>query len=95
MPPSSWKFEIGTERWGGGRIYSKEVAARQVVGPLTPGEVPGLQTSPFGVISKCQPRKWRLIVDLSAPEGGSVNDGIDCGLCSLQYVSVEDIVHKV
>lgn len=74
---------------------AKEVAAQRVVGPLTPGEVPGLQTSPFGVIPKCQPGKWRLIVDLSAPDGGSVNNGIECGLCSLQYVSVEDIVHKI
>lgn len=74
---------------------AKEVVAQRVVGPLTPGEVRGLQTSPFGVIPKRQPGKWCLIVDLSAPDRGSVNDGIDCGLCSLQYVSVEDIVHKI
>ena len=33
--------------------------------------------SPFGVIPKGHtPGKWRLIVDLSSPKGGSVNDGI-------------------
>ena len=53
------------------------------------------QISPFGVIPKREPGKWRLIVDLSAPEGRSVNDGIDHRLTSLQYVSMEDIVKKV
>ena len=35
--------------------------------------------------------KWRLIVNLSAPEGRSVNDGIDKELASLSYVSVDDV----
>ena len=94
--PAAGNLKSARENAGVVEEYiAKEVAAQRVVGPLTPGEVPGLQTSPFGVIPKRQPGKWRLIVDLSAPEGGSVNDGIDGGLCSLQYVSVEDIVHKI
>ncbi len=37
-----------------------------------------VQCSPFGVIpKKGKPGKWQLIVNLSAPEGASVNDGID------------------
>ncbi len=37
-----------------------------------------VQCSPFGIIPrKGKPGKWRLIVNLSAPEGLSVNDGID------------------
>ena len=48
--------------------------------------------SPFGVIPKRnRPGKWRLIVDLSAPEGYSVNDGIDKELASLSYVSIDDV----
>lgn len=44
--------------------------------------------SRFGVIPKShQPGKWRLIVDLSYPEGKSVNDGIDPNLMSLNYAS--------
>ena len=74
--------------------YIAEVAARRVVGPVSPIEITILQTSPFGVIPKLQPGKWRLIVNLSAPKG-SVNDGISRSLCSLQYVSVEDIVGKI
>ena len=49
--------------------------------------------SRFGVIPKPhQPGKWRLITDLSAPEGFSVNDGVDPLLCSVAYSSVDDAV---
>ena len=40
-------------------------------------DILNLYFSPFGVIPKRnKPGKWRLIVDLSAPEGSSVNDAI-------------------
>ena len=69
-----------------------EQAAGRVVGPLAPENVPFVQISPFGVIPKSEPGKWHLIVDLSSPEGKSVNDGICKELCSLSYVRVDDIV---
>ena len=37
------------------------------------------------------PGKWRLITDLSYPQGASVNDGISPELCSLVYTSVERV----
>ena len=34
--------------------------------------------SPIGIFpKKNKPGKWRLIVDLSSPDGASVNDGIE------------------
>ena len=52
--------------------------------------LPHVHVSKFGVIPKAhQQGKWRLIVDLSAPTGRSVNDGIPTELCSLFYVRVE------
>ena len=52
--------------------------------------------SPIGVIpKKNKPGKWRLIVDLSSPEGASVNDGVDKEMCSLSYTSVDVIAKKV
>jgi len=74
-----------------------ECAAGRVVGPLSwytfpPGSV---QISKFGVIPKGTPGKWRLIVDLSAPEKSSVNDGVDTSMCSLHYVRVEDAAREV
>ena len=72
---------------------AKERAAGRIVGPLVAEGVLAtsyIHTSRFGVIPKPhQPGKWRLIVDLSHPKGHSVNDGVDPGLCSLTYASVD------
>ena len=68
----------------------------RVVGPLDPKAFPHIQINRFGVIPKPhQPGKWRLIVDLSYPEGGSVNDGIPPELCSLRYPPVDDAVRVI
>ena len=49
--------------------------------------------SPFGVMQKKHnPGKWRLIIDLSVPEGSSVSDSIAKELCSLAYTSVDKVV---
>ena len=49
--------------------------------------------SPIGVVpKKNRLGKWRLIVDLSSPEGASVNDGISREMCSLSYISIDSIV---
>ena len=71
----------------------------RVVGLLSTADMTAsapIHTSRFGVIPKGhQTGKWRLIVDLSAPKGASVNDGIRPELCSLTYVSVDDAVRIV
>ncbi len=55
-----------------------------------------MHTSPFGVIpKKSKPGKWRLIIDLSSPEGHSVNDGIDRELCSMAYVKIDQVVEHL
>ena len=66
----------------------KEVRLGRVVGPL-PGDT-AVHISRFGVVPKSsQPGKWRLIIDLSAPENHSVNDGIAPESCSLSYTTVD------
>ena len=56
----------------------------------------GVHCSPIGIIpKKNKPGKWRLIVDLSAPEGASINDGVDKEACSLSYTSVDRIARRV
>ena len=60
----------------------KEVQLGRVVGPLS-GDT-AVHISRFGVVPKSsQPGKWRLIIDLSAPENHSVNDGIAPGVLLL------------
>ena len=74
----------------------KEVRLGRVAGPFEPEACHQVHMSRFGVIPKNhQPGKWRLIVDLSHPQGGSVNDGIEPELCSLRYTSVEEAARRV
>ena len=61
-----------------------------------PTPISPLQISPFGVIpKKSKPGKWRLIIDLSSPEGHSVNDGIEKALCSISYVKIDQVEKAV
>lgn len=67
-----------------------------VVGPLPPRQVPGVHISPFRVIPKGHtPGKWQLIVDLSSPAGGSINDDIPAEWCSLSYIKVDGVARHV
>ncbi len=79
-----------------GDYLEKEVSAKRVWRLEETPQVRGVQLSPLGVIpKKGKPGKWRLIVNLSAPEGGSVNDGIARELSSVAYMSVDDVVKRV
>ena len=80
------------QRLSGHRMCS---GSGRVIGPLPLHSVPQLHISSFGVIPKKTPGKWRLIVDLSAPEGSSVNDGVDEKYCSLHYISVDNAAEAI
>ena len=73
----------------------KEREAGRLLGPFQPSAFPAVHVNPFGVIPKSEPGKWRLIVDMSSPEGGSVNEGICKEWCSLSYISVDDVASEV
>ena len=76
--------------------YLIEVSCGRVAGPFATPPVPGLHVSRFGVIPKNnQPGQWCLIVDLSSPEGHSVNDGIPKTPFSVQYVTFEAFVFSI
>ena len=53
------------------------------------------QVIPFRVIPKSGPGKWKLILDLSSPQGGSVNDGIDKDLYSLTYLFIDQMAARI
>jgi hypothetical protein len=73
-----------------------EVQQGRVAGPFALPPLQPFQVSSFGVIpKKGQPGKWRFIVDLSSPEGQSVNDGIDPESWTLQYIKIDDVVAMV
>ena len=55
-----------------------------------PGEARQVHINRFEVIPKKQSDKWRPILDLSHPEGKSINDGVSPSLCSLHYARVDE-----
>ena len=74
----------------------EEVWSFRLLGPIPPFLATTCHTSPIGLIPKPnQPGQWRLIVDLSAPAGASVNDAIHPDLCSLRYASLDDATRVV
>ncbi len=77
--------------------YLEEELRTERVWRINPGDGRDrVQCSPFGVIpKKGRPGKWRLIVNLSVPEGRSVNEGIDKELCRVKYMSIDNVVQRV
>ena len=73
----------------------KETEAGNILGPFPEVSAPKTHINRFGVIlKKYQPGKWRLITDLSFPEGGSINDGINPSLCSMAYIMVDQVAAR-
>lgn len=67
-----------------------------LVGPISPLFHHDIHVSPISLIPKAhQVNKWRLIVDLSAPQGHSTNSGISSDLCSLSYASLDEAVEVI
>ena len=68
----------------------------RIAGPFPTPPLTNLHISHFGVIpKKHQPGKWCLILNLSSPPGGSVNDGIKRELFTVQYMCVDDAIDGI
>ena len=73
----------------------KQIGQGNITGPFSPHLTPAIHINHFGVIpTKHQPGKWQLITDLSFPEGKGVNDAIDPKLCSLKYITVDQVAKQ-
>ena len=79
------------------KYIQKELNLGRIAGPFEKGDLqPPVHINRFGIIpKKHQEGKYRLIVDMSYPDGGSINDGIDPDLCSLTYLKLEEVVHAI
>ncbi len=73
----------------------KELASHRIVGPYDDPPLPNFRCSPIGVVAKKACNKFRMIMNLSAPKGNSVNDYIDGDEFSLSYVTVDDAIRKI
>lgn len=70
----------------------KEVEQGHILGPFSRETAPHVHINRIGAIpKKHQVGKWRIITDLSYPEGQSVNDSIDPHCCSMSYITVDQV----
>ena len=77
-------------------FLSSELRAGRVYGPVGPDLVPSVHVNRFGLVPKGHGTgQWRLIVDLSFPKGGSVNDGIEPEVCTVRYTSVDEACKRI
>lgn len=75
----------------------KELSKGRMLGPF-PNTVhlPPIHINRVGSVPKGHgSNKRRVITDLSFPMGSSVNDGVDPALCSMAYISVDDVAALV
>lgn len=68
-----------------------ELAAGRILGPFTDSPIEGATYSCLYAVAKSTPGKFRLIHNLSKPNGFSVNDNIPDHLKSVQYCSVMQV----
>lgn len=71
-----------------------EVDAGRMVGPFKSKPISNLRVSPVGLVPK-KTGGWRLIQNLSYPEGDSVNSFIDEALTSVHYTSFDQAMSMV
>ena len=55
-------------------LTREQVAVSYMLGPFSPDQCSGMIISSLGVVPKSTPGKFRVIIDLSRPDGHSVND---------------------
>ena len=73
---------------------NKEVERGHTVGPFSVPPFSNFHTSPLGAVPK-KDGSYRLILDLSSPEGSSVNDGISHENFSVTYTSFDQATDMV
>ena len=77
------------------KYLKEEIGKGRIVGPFSSPPLENLQCQPIGIVPKKQPGKFRTIMDLSYPEGSSVNDFIDKEEFSLKYVTIDRAIEFI
>ena len=96
LRPPKRNYESSVENPGHAQRYIDEEVSAGHFRPIPAAGGHLAHWSPIGMVPKDhQPGKFRLIINLSTPMGGSVNEGIDPNLTSLTYPRVEDAVRLI
>ena len=82
------------------RLLNKEVQNGATLGPFKSTQLPNTCFSPLNSVPKKDSADRRLILDLSYPDGGSINDGIDKDWCfgfydKLELPSIDALANRV
>lgn len=72
------------------KYLKKETDKGRIAGPFSEIPFPVFQISPFGVVAKKLPGSFRIIVNLSYPEGSSINDNIPRKYAEVSYSSIQE-----
>jgi len=72
-----------------------EIRKGRIMGPFDSPPFENFQCQPIGIVPKKVPGKFRTIMDLSYPEGSSVNDFINKEEFSLKYVTVDRAIEYI
>ena len=73
----------------------EETKLGRVAGPFEHMPFENLIVSPIGLVPKSSPGEYRLIFDLSYPDGFSINSGIAKEDSSVSYTRFDEVVHMV
>ena len=76
-------------------MLQKELAHNRISVPFRDPPFPVFRSSPLGLVAKTTPGEFRLIHNLSYPEGDSVNSSIPDQYKRVQYESMDDLIALV
>lgn len=72
-----------------------EIQAGRIAGPFVTPPFDNFHISPIGLVPKRTPGEFRLIHNLSYPEGQSVNDGIPTEFKQVHYDTIDDAIYRI
>ena len=72
-----------------------EIRLGRIKGPYIEKPFPIFRCNPIGLVPKKTPGKFRMITNLSAPVGASLNDFIDKAQFPLSYVTVDKAIDSI
>lgn len=74
------------------KYLEKEKSAGRVVGPFEKPPFQDFMLYPMAAVPKTTVGDFRILANLSFPEGQSVNAGIDRMYCTVQYATIHDAI---
>ena len=77
------------------RIISQELQQGILFGPFNTPPFPHFRISPLAAVQKKTPGEYRLIHNLSFPEGNSVNDLIEHSKGSCSYQTLDQVINHI